>query len=520
MIKYFSFIPTSDKGGKWYRFKNVWIKGYAFLPSGRFLQKEELAFHIYQTIDLKNFSLKLTQLNGRFVATGFTQSVPFILSDRIRSFPLFYTSMEKGFKVSDNPFTLITELQTIDEAAKLQFLASGFTWEEKTLLKHIKQNEPSQIIFFQRNKTKIIKYFTYSTKQTTSYSEEEASKKLADILENVMRRALKVVGKNPIAVPLTSGYDSRFIVTWLTHNYNKKLITYTFGKPGSHEFENAQKVALQLNLEWTPVFHNKETIIKGFETFDQLNEYIDFTSGTFSIPFFQDFPSLSILNLSKDTIIFGGHSGDFIAGSHLWPFQNQMGKKLQLFYAFKKMFPYLNGNKLEKKKLKSILSNKYNTCKNSLPYSIIEEIDFTERQAKFIVNSCRNYDFFAKKALLPFFDNEFTDFFRSLPFNYKINKRIYDKTLKEYYFKPFALNFEKEFQATPKDYCKNLLKQSLPSIFTNKYNKIKTINDNCNYLYITKQISSNNFSIKKDFSHPNQLMIHWYLQYLEQKLHC
>jgi asparagine synthase (glutamine-hydrolysing) len=517
-IKY-SFFPKYNYGGKWSEHGSVWTKGYAFLPTGKLLQNEKLASYINTIFASKNYLDLIKKLNGRFVATGIFQTIPFILTDRIRSFPLFYHYDMERVKISDAPFSLSVPPQIINETAYQQFLASGFTWEDKTLLKKINQCEPSHLIFFHKERIEKIKYFSYSTNSIKKISERKALDELSNILEHIMERTLRIIGDKPVAVPLTGGFDSRFLITWLAKKNLKNLTTFTCGTPESPEFENAQKVASKLNISWQPIIHNNKTIKKIFTEDFPLNEYVDFSSGASSMSYFQDVSPIYNRQFAKDTIIVGGHFGGFIGGCRLFPFQNLMNKSLSIQYATKRFFPYFEKSQKQKKMLKQVIIKKYNQQKGDLPYSIIEEIDFKERQSKFIANSTRTYDFFAGSTILPFCDNEIVDFFRTLPFKLKLNKKLYHLTLKNNFFKPAGLNFEKELQPTYTDIYRQLIKYSLPKFIAEIYTRRKNVPDYLNYKTISKLISKDNFSIKKNFFHPNQLIIHWYLQYLEQKLH-
>ncbi|MGM0531576.1 MAG: asparagine synthase-related protein [Bacteroidota bacterium] len=415
--------------------------------------------------------------------------------------------------VSDNPLNLLDENTKIDEKALQEFLASGYTWQERTLFKDIKQCEPAHVIFFYPDKTEKQKYFSFSTSKIKGISYNEAFHQLSEILENIMQRALKVLGDTPVVVPLTSGYDSRFLAAWFKHNNKNIHTTFTSGKRSSPEFENAEKVAAKLNIPWEPVYLDDENVETHFPGDDTIQKFIEFSFAFSSMGFFQDVIALNTLNFPSNTVIAGGHSGDVTAGSHIWPFQQLMNKPLNLYYAFQRMFPYFNASSKEKTRLKQTLQNKYDQSKGDIPFSIIQEIDFSERQSKFIVNSCLGYNFFTSGTILPFFDNEFVDFFKDLPFQYRFNKKLYNNVLIENYFKPLDLNFQKEHQDTPSDLYRQMLKQSLPKSIQDIYSKRHPLPDHLNYFKFLEQLSGNSLTTLKNIhKYPNQHIIEWYIQ--------
>lgn len=509
----FIFSPQYNYGGEWVKSNNIWAKGYAFLPTGRLLKKKELAEYIEAILISNNHTEKLSALNGRFAATGVTDSVPFILTDKIRGFPLFYSHIYRQLRVSDNPVALTARNTRINKSAEIQFLASGFTWNKETLLEGIKQCPPSTLLLFPSGKIQEKTYFSYCTNKIKTTTLQEASENLKSILDNVMERALKVIGDKPIVVPLTGGFDSRFLVTWLSRKGIKNLTTFTCGIPGSSEFDNAKKVASTLGLSWYPIYHDSKTIKEVLTKDFPLSEYLNYASGATSMTYFQDILSLEKLNLPKNSVIIGGHFGGFIAGSRLLPYQNIMHPGLLINQSVKRFFPFFEGSKKDQQKLYQSIFRKVKENQPAIPYTIMEDIDFKERQSKYIANSCRTYDFYVDSTLLPYTDNELIDFFKTLPFELKLNKKLYDYTLKKFFFKEFNLLFEKELQASGSDLFRQFIKYLLPHYVIKSHLRKKETPDNHNYLEIIKHITPNQTPQKNKLLSTNQLMMNYNINY-------
>jgi len=85
----------------------------------------------------------------------------------------------------------------------------------------------------------------------------------------------------------------------------------------------------------------------------------------------------------------------------------------------------------------------------SEPWKIIEMWDIKERHAKFIVNSAKVFSFFGYDYVFPLWDNMLVDYFLNLPFSLKLNRRLYEYTLKEYFFKDLDLNLKDEINPLP-----------------------------------------------------------------------
>ena len=68
----------------------------------------------------------------------------------------------------------------------------------------------------------------------------------------------------------------------------------------------------------------------------------------------------------------------------------------------------------------------------------VECFDFDNRQAKFIVNSVRVYEFFDFSWRIPLWDNDLIDFFRRVPLKYRTNTYLYRRYAVEKLFVDLA----------------------------------------------------------------------------------
>jgi asparagine synthase (glutamine-hydrolysing) len=158
-----------------------------------------------------------------------------------------------------------------------------------------------------------------------------------------------------------------------------------------------------------------------------------------------------------------------------------------------------------------------------MPYSLHEDWDLKEKFSKFIVNSCQVYAWFGFEYRLPFYDKEFLDFFRDMPFALKENKVLYDTCLREGIFREMELNFEREIQAgrrlQQKVRMRSKIKHLLPSILLPS--SLPRERDFICYHEATerlvKDMASRGWKIRPCGSSYNSLIIQWYILYLRQK---
>ena len=65
--------------------------------------------------------------------------------------------------------------------------------------------------------------------------------------------------------------------------------------------------------------------------------------------------------------------------------------------------------------------------------ALFEYWDWKERQAKFIINSVRVYEFYQKEWEIPLWDDRLMEFFKKVPVKYRYKKYLYDYTLHKMY---------------------------------------------------------------------------------------
>ena len=67
--------------------------------------------------------------------------------------------------------------------------------------------------------------------------------------------------------------------------------------------------------------------------------------------------------------------------------------------------------------------------KNITSYGILELLEYENRQAKYVVNCQRLYDYHKIDWLLPLWNSSFIKFWESVPLEYKLNQMLYKKVL-------------------------------------------------------------------------------------------
>jgi asparagine synthase (glutamine-hydrolysing) len=174
-----------------------------------------------------------------------------------------------------------------------------------------------------------------------------------------------------------------------------------------------------------------------------------------------------------------------------------------------------------KKRIRRSLEEK-KQVEGALPYTVHEDWDLKEKLSKFLVNSCNVYAWFGYEYRLPFYDREYMEFFRDLPFAFKKNKALYDHHLREGLFAQLGINMMRESQPSEKQQkvarVKGRIKNFIPGWAMQKQ---PPRDDAIFYREITarlvRDMQKRDRRIRIQGGAYNSLLVQWYLEYLNLK---
>ena len=124
---------------------SVWFKGYIHNYSFT-----KLATECFKR-DKNNINSWLKKLDGHFSLVVKTDSFIYAAVDKVRSCPIIWSVRDNGIFISDHGFLIEKELELgindIELNTTMPFALSGYTAEESTLYKNVKQLSPGQNIW-------------------------------------------------------------------------------------------------------------------------------------------------------------------------------------------------------------------------------------------------------------------------------------------------------------------------------------------------------------------------------------
>jgi len=301
----------------------------------------------------------------------------------------------------------------------------------------------------------------------------------------------------------------------------ENVTTFTYGRKNNPELELSEKVARKLGYIWRFIEYTDETV-KDFIVSDRFRDYYPAASNYSSMFYLQEYFALEELKKSipQNSVFIPGHSGDFFAGSHLNKRIISAETEKELTEEIIKK--HFNNKEIDPSEsgviLKSIRESL--NLNGRFSYLDFENWDLKERQAKFILNSNRIYEYFGYEYRLPLMDKRLMDFFSGVSPKLKYGKYLYDKVLTDKYFSETGINFIRETNPTlnqlDKQDKKNSLKRILPKKIINFYKeKIKKNSDIYYNIGVTDQmiddLLNSGQKIDRTGENRNSIIIQWYL---------
>lgn len=429
--EYYPWQEIKLKGARCY------LKGNVFLEN-EFLSTERLAELISSLIckeeqekETRDF---LEKLNGVFALVAETKDIIFCVVDKTRSTPLFYVKTKNSFIVSDSAHYLKDKINPhLNEENAAEFMVAGYVTGNETLFDDIKQVRNAEFLIYQKNDglLKSCCYFKFLHGNYYELPENALLEILDRTLVNAFSRLVKSTSQQgkTLVVPLSGGLDSRIIVAMLKRLGANDVICVSYGRKGCRESEISKNVAEALGYEWIFV---ESTAKKWRENYNskEADLFRIWAANLTSLPHMQDFPTVKELKLQgkipENSVFVPGHTGygTYIPDSASFDLEAYLEASLKKHY---NLWPYgQEPEKVFKQRVSKLISG-LEIKDNETFANALEYFDSNERQAKFILNSVRVYEFFGYEWRIPLCDSELIEFFLRVPIEYRINCNLYKK---------------------------------------------------------------------------------------------
>lgn len=519
---------------KWYNHFGIWFIGYLFDEKDKYITGNAAIQVFEKCEDFEKFKEIISSLNGIYSVIINHDEKVFAASDFSRFFPLFYSQKANKFSITDNFYRLIHEQSTVsfNNDGLTEFLTSAVTNQSRTLIDNVFQVRAGEVICYENLRVKK-EYFTSILTKKSEYQGAKYKELIESgyaSLEKIREKFISSLDKKQVLLPLNSGFDSRLIAAWLKLSGINNVVCFTYASKINSDIEVSKRIAEILGYEYHFIEYNEQLIenYKDGKEFDLFFRYISKGVSAFQM---QDFFAIrELINrkvINKEFIVIPEHAGGIIAGSYL---KDNIPLKISRANIFSQLlkrnyfFSPMSSEQQEKvgKNLNAHLSELEKLKTEYLPYSLMEDWTMREGITKSLINSAHVFTYFGLEVRLPLFNNEFFEFWRTVPAKYRKNKKLYDKILSEKYFEPLDLNFKNEHQATPKDITIYHLKKKIrPHLSLKAKHKLLKKNDWVFYDEITtpflEDLKEKDIRYKDNGTSYLYRILYWYIMKLEEE---
>jgi len=522
---------SNYKGYSWNYIESVWAKGYAFDKFGKLHQEKDLCKIFCQT-PLENLNEKISALDGLFSVLIFYNDEVVLVCDRTRTFPIFFKIHLGACFIADHAHKLIDnhEVVRFSPTSEKEFLNCGYVSGFDTLFSDIFQVQAGEIVRIKAGRLQRNFYhlFLKTLPQNKLIQNDNLSIDL--VFENIINNFYQFsLGKN-IFIPLSGGFDSRFIALISALSKMKNVTCFTLGRYNNEEALVAEKIAKKLGLKWEFIEYNK-SIIKNFLSDQEFLDFAHFSSNGVSMPFLQDYFAVKqFYNLGirgNENVFVPGHLGDFIAGSHLTKAGGIMenSSHQQIIQGIcRSQYNLITARFHDKEiesKISSLLQYEFFNAQNKF-----ENWNLKERQAKFIINSSSVFNYYGYKQFFPFMNSAFFQYFQEIDDSLRLHKKLYDEYLISKYFNPNHIVLDYNSISPRKSgtfsKAKQVFKKYLPKRLLNFVTQGKGVMHTIYYKEMTAEMSK---ALKKNKVQPpvpynnnyNAIICGWYIEELKSR---
>ena len=428
-----------------YKNETLWIKGTIYNFSDLIILKKLISTN---ESGLKKF---FRAIDGHFAIIFKKKNKVICAVDEVSSISIFYYKDKKNFLIT--PFPYLLKKKIYKKKINKQILAlsmSSYTIGDQTIYKNFYRLRGGSYFIFNQVDCSFNKknYYIYKKlKINNDLKYKLLFKKLSNLNLSIINKIYKFSIKNNknIAIPLSAGFDSRFVASCLNNLGAKNVICFSYGQKNNFEAQAAKKISNQLGYPWYFVRLSNTKTFKTYETkkFKKFCKFFDTFSSVSSadIAEFQAIDELNKKKILNNSIVVNGNSGDFISGNHILDFKSFKNKNKTLNslihdYIKKhyRLWNYL-GTKKNDQIIFNLLKNELqnfdmikNIDKNNI-HSINEFLEFYDRQSKHVISKQRVYEYFNLQWSLPLWDKDYIEFWRTIPKKYKKKQILYENVL-------------------------------------------------------------------------------------------
>jgi asparagine synthetase B (glutamine-hydrolysing) len=352
----------------------------------------------------------LPKVNGIFNAIIYDRNkkILLLITDRYGLKPIYYSHKNNCLSLAPEvkcfsffrSFHLQIRKDVIDCFMQLEHFMGNETW-----LKDVEIAAPSTIYTysFEQDSFTSRRYWSWSKIKIAKISLEEASERMGELLENAVKSCSE--SNSSIGIALSGGSDSRALLAAV---HDKKPVTYTFGTPKSKDMKIASRVSKMAGVKhYSFDTYTSDWLTSRFsgvwKTDGMLNMYHMHYSHLMG-----EIAKIMDINLS-------GFLGDAVLGGS---------------YLEKKGKTFLN-KRIDNSIAQHYYGSHFERCSTKDSFFDLDKIDpylFYNRGRRMIGMGAEE-PYKTVPQRLPFMDIDLMDLSYSLPDEYRVHSKVYNKAL-------------------------------------------------------------------------------------------
>ena len=410
----FSIELVDNLSYKWMKTDKIYTRGFAFF-NGK-LYENEAFLGLFQGITTEADLLNIIEnLDGFFNVIVINEARCYVFVDQIRSMPIILDKSDQECVVIRDDLGQLVHGLTISTEELSAFRHALFTQGNNTLFENVSQLGAGEYAVINEKTIEFHSYFSYKYNSVREKKIDVAVEQLNQEYIEVMERTKKVLNGRTVVIPLSGGHDSRLLLYYLYNAGYRDIVAYSYGLENNSESKISERVAEFFGIPYYFIPYKKRNMRKLFTQSFQPFSLFAF-QGT-SVPCLQEWYAVYYLKtnalIPDDAVFMPGYTGDFMAGAHLnknWRQKSDLTRGELVEYVFERYYaeydyryPYAKEYIFECINKQLIPFNDKDNYTQDEANECAERFDYYNRQAKFIENALRVYDYFGYKWVTPYF---------------------------------------------------------------------------------------------------------------------
>lgn len=369
----------------------------------------------------------------------------FAAVDHVRAYPLFHAMHDGQVLLSNSGLRLREETGAArDPWSVREMRMCGFVGGPRTLYEGVLQLEAGRwLCAGPDGAVRSGAHFDYFPSQVFEGDEDAALSALDEVHRRTFDRLVESLDGRTAVIPLSAGKDSRLVLGSLMDRGYKDIWCYSHGTAENAEVRWVAEMTRRLGIDWRHVAYDREFIGRVTRS-EEWRRYTLWASQGAAVPAGVDCFSIMEMQrlgqLPPSPVFVNGQSGDFLNGDQvprdiLGPDQGPLDFERWLRPVVNKHYALWPRELREN--LEEIVRRLRAEQRGVDAFPVSEQeavwcwdrLNWRERQAKYIVNGQRMYEWFGLPWLLPLWDREFVEFWRDVPLTMKKRQALFVRWL-------------------------------------------------------------------------------------------